>query len=340
MTDDTNKKFNMFKKVIIWGYDNNSHTHHYIHYGWNKAFKYLGYDTYWFSDNNYPIGFDFNECLFLTEGWADSNIPICKSSIYIVNDCRNPGKYYDQVKRLIDMRYLVDEIRDVNYSYVLEKGKVEKISDSLYYEKLKDNGGARDFHDSPEPMNYEAIYTCWATDLLPQEINFEDRFFNRESNIYWFGSATPGNTYELRLFASECEKNGIKFIVNNPWHSPQSFDTVKEMTKRSFMSPDIRTGGDPNKIAQGETGTCHKKIGYIACRLFKSVSYGQLGITNSKHMFDIMSNTVIYNDNETQLFHDALAKLKDFNLIEEQMNIVKNSHTFVTRINDVIKILA
>lgn len=329
----------MFKKVIIWGYDTNAHTHYYINYGWYKAFKYLDYDTYWFSDNNFPTDFDFNDCLFVTEGWADNKIPISRTSIYLVNDCRDPNKYYGKVKRLIDMRYLVDEIRDINYSYVLDKNKAEKISNSLFYERLHDNGGARDFHDNPQPMEYEAIYTCWATDLLPHEIDIQDRFYSREQNIYWFGSATPANTHELRLFANECEKNRINFIVSNPWYTPQSFDTVREMTKRSFMAPDIRTGGDPNKIALGETGTCHKKIGYIACRLFKSVSYGQLGITNSKHMYDIMQNTVIYNDNEANLFHDAFPKLKDYNLIEEQMKIVKESHTFVSRIKDIMKII-
>ena len=66
----------VFKKVIIWGFPLHTHTHSYIHYGWYKGFKHLGYDTHWFDDNNVSDDFDFNDCLFITEGYADSKIPI------------------------------------------------------------------------------------------------------------------------------------------------------------------------------------------------------------------------------------------------------------------------
>ena len=44
---------NMFQKVIIWGYPLNTHTHSFVHYGWHKGFKALGYETYWFHDQDY-----------------------------------------------------------------------------------------------------------------------------------------------------------------------------------------------------------------------------------------------------------------------------------------------
>lgn len=100
------------------------------------------------------------------------------------------------------------------------------------------------------------------------------------------------------------------------------------------MSPDFRSSGDPRKIALGETGTCHKQIGYIACRLLKSISYGHLGITNSRHAFELLDKKVIYNDNETMLFYDAIN-----DLIKEQMKIVREKHTFLNRIQDLIAVL-
>jgi hypothetical protein len=330
------KKFN---KVIIWGFDNNSHTHYYTHWGWNSAFTHLGYETYWFSDNNHPENFDYENSLFITEGYVDAGIPINDSSTYIVHVCVNPDKYIGRVKRLIDMRYLVDHIYDINYRYVLDKDKATKISDTLYHETLHDNGGISKNHVNPTPMKYEAIYTCWATDLLPHEINLDDAHIQRQKEIYWFGSANPGNTKEIRLFAQECEKNGIRFLTNDPWNNPLPFDFVRQKTKESFMAPDIRTGGDPNKIALGETGTCHKHIGYIACRLFKSISCGQLGITNSKHMYEIMDKSVVYNEDESQLFNDALNNVGDIELIKKQMEIVREKHTFVKRVQDLLKVL-
>jgi hypothetical protein len=326
-------------KVIIWGFSNQSHTHYYTHYGWHKGFKHLGYDTYWFDDNNYPMDFDYSNCLFITEGYADKNIPLDRSSTYFVHVCINPGKYLGNVKRLIDMRYLVDEIKDCNYNYHLDRQNSLKISNTTYYEKLHDNSGVSSKHDNPDPMEYECIYICWATDLLPHEIDESRIYTPRENNIYWFGSAEPTNNQQVWLFADECIKDGISFISNNPWSNPKSFDNVMELTARSFLSPDIRTAGDPNKIALGETGTCHKKIGYIACRLLKAISYGQLGVTNSRHMYDLLEGKVIYNDDERQLFHDAKPHIGNHDLIKEQMKIVKENHTWLNRIEDLLKVL-
>jgi hypothetical protein len=329
----------MFDKVIVWGFDKINHTHYYTHWGWYNGFKRLGYDTYWFSNENNPSNFDYENCLFISEGWVDQNIPIVKSSTYIIHICISPEKYIGRVKRLIDMRYLVDHIYDINYRYVLDKEKVGKISDTLYYEKLYDNSGVSKYSAEPEKMEYEAIYTCWASDLFPEEINLDDAYIERHRKIYWFGSANPHNCKELHLFATECKKNGIEFYINDPWSNPQSFEVVRSMTKLSFMAPDLRTSGDAGKIALGETGTMHKQIGYIACRLFKSISCGQLGITNSRHMYEILDKKAIYNPNESELFYDALKELKNYDLIKEQMQIVKEKHTFLKRVQDIVRFL-
>lgn len=317
-------------KVVIWGFDNNSHTHHYIHWAWHNTFKYLGYDTYWFSENNHPVDFDYSNTLFITEGYADAGIPMDATSTYVVHVCINPEKYIGRVGRLIDMRYLMDYLSDVNYNYVLDKNTKMKISDCTFYEELQDNSGLTKHSSSPTPMSYEAMYTCWATDLLPHEINLEDAEAPRENQIYWFGSANPYNTMEINNFAQECSRNGIGFVSNDPWSNPQSFETVREKTKMSYLSPDIRSASN---------GNGHKVTGYIACRLFKSISYGQLGITNSKHMYDIMDGTVVYNTDESKLFYDAVKQKDNIELIREQMILVRDKHTFVNRVNDLLRII-
>jgi hypothetical protein len=330
----------VFKKVIIWGFPLHTHTHSYIHYGWYKGFKHLGYDTHWFDDNNVSDDFDFNDCLFITEGYADSKIPIVDTSIYFVHIAVSPEKYIGKVKRFIEIRYLVDSIKDCNYNYVLNKELCEKISDCTYYEKLENNGGLVKYHNDPIPMNYECVYTCWATDLLPNEIVEDNIYANRHNKIYWFGSSNHMNTKEIAFFAEECTQHGIEFLVNDPWQNPLPFETVQEYTMKSFMAPDFRSSGDPRKIALGETGTCHKQNGYIACRLLKSISYGHLGITNSKHAYELLERTPIYNDDEKQLFHDALEHIKDYDLMKKQMSVVREKHTFLNRIADLLNVLA
>ena len=329
------------KKVIIWGFPLHTHTHSYIHAGWYKAFQHLGYETHWFHDQNYPrtTDFEYSNSLFITEGYADSQIPLEPTSIYFVHIARNPEKYVGKVARFIEIRYLVDNIKDCNYHYTLDRSQTQKISNCTYYEKLHNNGGIERHHNNPQPLEYECIYTCWATDLLPHEIKEETIYRSRERKIYWFGSSNPGNNKEIALFFEECRKNGVEFIYNNPWSNPVSFEQVQEYTMRSLMSPDFRPSGDPNKIAIGETGTCHKQIGYIPCRLLKAISYGHLGITNSKHAWELLEQTPIYHSDERQLFYDAMEHLQDYELIRKQMAIVRENHTYVNRVQDLLKVL-
>ena len=250
-----------------------------------------------------------------------------------------PKKYINKVKRFIEIRYLVDAIKDCNYNYSLDKRRCEEISACTYYEKLENNGGLAKHHENPEPMSYECIYTCWATDLLPHEILDETIYAKRDKKIYWFGTSNPFNTKEVALFADECSRNGIEFVVNDPWQNPLPFDVVQSYTMKSFMAPDFRSSGDPRKVALGETGTCHKHTGYIPCRLLKSISYGHLGITNSRHAYELLEKKVVYNSDERRLFYDALKDIENYDLIKEQMNIVREKHTFLNRISDLIKVL-
>ena len=108
-------------KIVIWGYPLNSHTHSYIHSSFYKAFKHLEHDVYWFHDDEYPEDFDFDDCVFLTEGFADKNIPLRETSTYYVHVCVNPKKYLGKVKKLIDVRYLQESMDNDNYDFVLDR---------------------------------------------------------------------------------------------------------------------------------------------------------------------------------------------------------------------------
>lgn len=339
------------KKIVIWGYPLNTHTHSYIHYGWHKGFTHLKYDTYWFSDNSFinHDKFDYNNTLFITEGYADKNIPIVKSSIYFVHMCINPLKYLNENVRLIDIRFNIDEIKDCNYNYNLKNyiknNEVIKISDASYYQIINHMRDLRGCENTPNLKNnftYEVLYTMWATDLLPDEFCYEkvdENINNCENVINYVGSVSNSNANQLITFADECKKYNILFTLNDPWKNPLTFDCNMKLIQKSIISPDIRGNGDIKKIAKGETGTCHKKYGYIPCRIFKSISYGCIGVTNSKHVYNLLENKVIYSDNERELLHLGIKNRKNKDLIIEQMNLVKEKHTYLNRINDILNIV-
>ena len=328
----------MFSKVIIWGYPLYTHNHSYINYGWYKGFKHLGYNTFWFNDNEYPTDFDYNDCLFISEGHVDNNIPIINTSIYFIYTAINPQKYISKVKRFIDIRFLVDNIIDSNYNYQLDRSKCILISNCTYYEKLYDNGGLTKYHSNPISMNYECIYTCSATDLLPNEILESNVQIKKHNKIYWSDN-NQLNTYEIKKFYKECIANNIEFDIIDLQTNKLLFEKIKHHTMISYMAVDIRSGGNYDQIALGYNASCHKNIGFISDNIFRAISYGCLGITNSKHTYELLEQTPIYNDDESQLFYDAKSQILNYELIKKQMDIVRDKHTYINRIEDLLKVL-
>lgn len=342
-------------KVIIWGYPLHSHTHSYIHYGWHKTFTALGYDTYWFHDNQYPDPrqFDYTNCLFITEGYADSNIPLHESNVYIVHVARYPMKYIAVGARLIDLRYNVRSMYDCNYQYnTMDKescGKIQRISSASKYEaKASDRDLNQTWWARPsEEITYEALYMYWATDLLPAEINLEHRFINPASPpaTVFIGSIGAGNYNEVYKLKGACERHGIQFTHIDPWKNPISFDDNRTLIQSCFITPDVRGSGELAKTSVGDTGTCHKQNGYVPCRIFKNISYGKFCATNSKAVQDALClgdslHIMPCEEDEQKLVELCLKEHNNHDLIKQQMEWVRDNHTYVNRINDIVQVLA
>jgi hypothetical protein len=319
-------------KIIIWGYPLYSHTHSYIHSGFYEAFKYLEYETYWFHDNDYPKDFDFSNCIFWTEGYADKNIPLVPSSTYFVHVCPDPKKYLESnIGRFIDVRTNSIWINDHVYSYTMDKDNLEKLGPVCYFEKATDKmvRVKNNYHDY-EIKDYDKLYISWATNYLPNQFNFDDIHHQRENVIYFCGNLSVSGVCEnystFSKFIEESKRNGIPFIVNNPWSNPLSFDEVLKRTKTSILAADVR-------------GPEHLKNGYIPCRVMKSMSYGHLGMTNSPEVYKELEGHCILEEDPAKLFHLAMEKRTDYDFIEQGMRFIKDNHTFVNRVESILKIV-
>lgn len=337
---------NKFKKVIIWGFPLHTHTHSYIHAMWYKTFKEsFGKDTYWFHDKDFPseIDFDYNNCLFVTEGYADQSIPILKSSCYFVHNAIEPLKYINSGARLIEIRFNVNEIHDVNNDFKLDDGthNIINLTQHAKYEMLYSD---KDLHKSKRNnkitnMNYECVYLYWGTDLLPHEFNYDDINIQKDNAIYYLGS--PSRSYNYPAFKNICEKNGIKWIANNPWVRPLTFEDNKMLMQKSLLCPDFRPIGTDRDIAEFgiKNGKNHLEIGYLPCRVLKAISYGQIGITDSIHVKNILKEHVLYDSNMENLFKISIQKRNDVNMIKKAMDYVRDNHTYVNRVHELIKAL-
>lgn len=336
-------------KVIIWGLPLYTHTHSFIHASFYKAFKHLGYDTYWFHSGNHPDSstFDYSNCLFFSEGFADNEIPLNESSTYFIHNSIDPSKYLNKGLRLVDLRFNVKEINDLNYSFVLNKSKLKEIDSVTLYDPNADDSVLADSRKKGI-SGYEALYLIWATDLLPEEFNYDDRFLKRENKFYFVGTLGGSPALEMQKVLNTLQKLNIQWININPWVNPCTFDENMELMKKSIISLDVRgsdsyhTNSDGKLEINGKpvTGGNHKKIGYIPCRTIKQISYGRMPGTNSKAVKNLFGDYVIYNDDESMLPIDCLKfeNAPNYDLVYESMRYVRENHTFINRANALIRI--
>lgn len=293
-----------YKKVIIYGHFLHSHTHSYIHNAFYVAFKHLGYDTYWFDDSTDISGFDFSDSLFLTEGQVCKNMPVVNGCTYILHNCYDES-LWERINK-----------QDVNYL------KIQVYTDdALLYETAK--LAPCIFSDKPGKM----LYFPWATDLLPEQINPEARQ-ERIDKAYFVGSMGDGvfgNNVQLEGFRRACNDNKILFQHANNL----SVEENRRVIAISHMAPAI-------------VGGWQKEKGYIPCRIFKNISYGQFGITNSARVNELFDGKLIYSDNEYELFGLMKEKMDSPTYEQELTDLitfVREKHTYINRINTILSIL-
>jgi len=296
------------KKAIIWGHKHISNTFYHIMYSYHKAFKFLGYDAYWFDNNDNVSNFDFSDCIFFTEGQVDQNIPLRSDGKYILHHCKIE-KYINAKCKIINLCNYVGDCEDgISFNY---NGKVQKIKEFLFYDK--DNN---------------ALYQPWATDLLPYEIN-TDLFIPFDKNkidVNYIGTIVPYDNLlsRMQLFAKACNDNG-KQLKHFQYISYE--DNLK-LIRESYISIDMRNDW-------------HLQRGYIPCRIWKNISYGKFTGTNSLHAFKMLGDFIAYNENPYDLYYETENKYANLSKekMKQAMQYIKDNHTFVNRIQNIISII-
>lgn len=291
-------------KVIMWGCPLGGNTYGNVHDAFYRAFKHLGYDAYHVEDTEENRDKFVNEsnCLYLTIGVEDKYVPIRNDCSYITHNCEH-GKY-DNAQNL-KIQVLVNTIPGID--------KMDKVSDMTYY----DNVG-------------RIMYFPWATNLLPHEFDFDAPLMPRENKIYWVGTIAKDSVFQniknIDKFIAACKERDIEFI--HAWEDGKQISMEKniELVRKSFMAPTI-------------VGDWQQEVGFIPCRLMKNTSYGQLPVTNSREAKHIFGDLAIQNDDPYDLFYEALEHINDVDRIRKSMKIVQDKHTYINRVNDILKVL-
>jgi len=288
-------------KVIIWGHKLHTHTHSYIHQAFYRTFKYLGYETYWLDHTDDLSNLNLSNSLFITEWQSDKKMPLIDNCFYAIHNLKI--KCLDFCSpRLSQYQKLIDSGRCINFRPTHNFIPKEAIKKEPFV-----------FYD----FTQETLFMPWATDLLPHEIEQSKKEIlnvKKTSTINLIGT----HYKDLDSFISIAKKSGINFT----FHRKVSIEKNKKLIQQSYIAPAIVTEGQ-------------QTFDYIPCRIFKNISYGQLGITNSRATQELFRGNLIFHENYDSLFKLAQKALKSSSLSQQivtLMDIVKNEHTYINRI--------
>lgn len=167
----------------------------------------------------------------------------------------------------------------------------------------------------------------WASDQTPDEIQRNKvgaRVLNLDSRVFnWVGSVwggPQGNHDEIHEFMRQCHVNGTEFNV----HKNVSVEGNVRLIRDSRFAPAI-------------VGKWQRDVGFVPCRIFKNISYGQFGVTNSKRVNDFFDGRLVLTDVQN-LFTEGHKRLTSISIdqLYDLMDYVAKEHTYVNRIETLL----
>jgi len=183
--------------------------------------------------------------------------------------------------------------------------------------------------------NANTLYFPWATDLLPKEIDeniqkveaglLPEPNHNRALFLGTVSGGEHGNHDQIRGFKEGCHRIELPFEYSSSTSVEQT-DSIRQV-QRAVLAPSI-------------VGRWQKEKGYIPCRIFKTISYGHIGVTNSKEAYEIVGRLAIYESDETALAAAAIKQVDNRALRLDAMRLVRDRHTYLNRLDTIQTIFA
>jgi len=319
-------------KYVVWGFKNAYHTHSHIHEGFYRTLKLTGKNVLWLDQADDISGYDFSNTLFIGEHtavergyyWPSNKerigmMPVRDDCFYVIHGDRAEAK---EALGLDKKNWLMWDVFINQRQYETPK-KVMLAPDMPFY---------------PEWRRFDMR---WATDMVPFEIAAmkPDRVFNRHSRVInWVGTKWHVNQVELGQFKDECERDGVQFRIMGAGQHGECYQDAYGHSKVVTVEANIRLVQD-SYMAPAISGTHHITEGYAPCRIFKNISYGQYGITNSAYVRDLFDVPVIFESDPAALYHHAKQRLAEIPLkqLHDLMDEVAQKHTYLNRLDGMYK---
>ena len=295
-------------KFIIWGHKLHESTHSYIHSSYKRALDFLGYETYWVDHRDDISSIDLSDAVFIVEHAKHRGMPFLKNCKYVQLSFNDEFEQHDIPKEnIITFRHSCDIIDPETFEHKV----VEKIGELSYWDKKT-----------------RTLYQAWGTNLLPHEIDYENpiKFNQNEKQLNYVGMFYQKDLWwRAEEFAAEISKNnGVEFKL---FTQSESDEKNQELIQKSFLCPDFRNDW-------------HLRCGYIPCRVFKNISYGRVCGTNSPWVKQLFGDYVVYGGTPRTLYENLLdAEMNNKINMRESMLYVRDNHTYINRVQNILKLL-
>ena len=287
-------------KVIIWAHKLHTSTHSYVQNGYYRAFKKLGWETHWV-DTTDVDSVDVSNSVIFVEDSVKRGMPIRKDCKYIT--------HHLPTQELVDQGIPYENIIKLG-NYLPQEEIHEKVADLTYWDE-----------------STRSIYQCWGTDLLPDEINTDDyvEFIPTRKKVNYVAMLYEQGPWWAQEFANIMnEKHQVQFDV---YTQNASDEENRNLIRSSFLCPDFRSDW-------------HLQCGYIPCRMFKNISYGRITGTNSPLVKRALGDHIVFGGTPHTLYENLLnAEVNRTVDMKAAMTYVKDNHTFINRVNNLLKFL-
>lgn len=287
------EKLRRFNKVVIWGLRTQKNTYRYVHSHFYTTLKKLNTKVVWVDDEETYNNVIEKNNLVISVGIAGNNLPIKKDVYYCLHNFDK--NIYNKIKPSYNIRLQV-------YTNDAEDSREKWDEVTFFNEKTR------------------TLYQPWGTNLLPWE--FKKPVFNSQSHfVFWIGSVwnnklNQGNTKEIKILKNILARENLKFV-----HVQNVPDLLNSILIRF------------SRIAPAIAGQWQVDHNYLPCRMFKNISYGQLGISNIKKFNDLFRGYSLKGNNIEELIENSLQlsqnKYKEMILWQQEM--VKK-HTYLNKL--------
>lgn len=251
-----------FRRLVIWGLRTQVHTHRFIHLGFYTTARKLGIDVLWIDNDAANTSFVRPGDLVLSVNISGSHLPIVSGAKYVLHNF--PGHLDDLLSQLHQEDYIHLQV------YTKRSSCFERLGNCTYFDRAS-----------------RTLMQPWGTPLLNSEF-LKPASLRLRHISFWVGSVwdneqNEGNMAQYKQLKMSLRDMGIYLIV-----ARVSEELNKLLVNRSALVPSIG-------------GRWQVENGYLPCRMFKNVSFGQIGSSNIDEFHRVFGDSMVCSESMEEL---------------------------------------